>query len=547
MTGRAALAAALAAAALAAACGRGEPAPSGRPPPDQDPRIDWLLEYGGRDDHYDVDTSDPIAILREVLRHGQREPLRRARIELGESGSAGVAAAERLIEAAWNDPSRFADLRNALDALSYAASDEAHAVIVRVLEHPDSTARQAAWRALKPLARPADFERLRPLLESESPQFQPELAQLLFEADPERAVAEYLDWIAGERYPALWLEVAKALPRTRDPANAARACALRGGRDPILEIQLAGACAVADDSDALEFLRLKQRDELAGAREVALEALIASGHAEDVVWTFQNEPVASLRARAAVAIVEDWSAERAEPLLEAGVADPDWSVSWVCLDALAERGQPEALERCLGRLGSQENGVLESAVLALRPRMLVDAELAERAFDVLERRAQEEVWLDLAQRRATLRALGLVPSARAAAYLLEVSREVAGEVQDVAAERWVIQQVGNAGAPGQQALVSELERERDPHRRLDLIEALAATPSELSDRWLLERAAADPIDPWELLFVAERLTRIGPTASVAPVLKRATLRVEEPRVRLALQALLWTWYPAPAR
>ena len=208
MRAGAALPAALLAAALCAACSPREDADIGRGAPAEDPRLAWLLEYGGRDDHYDVDTSDPVGILGEVLRRGQREPLRRARIELGALGPMGIAEAERVIEAAWNDPMRFADLRNALDALSYAASDQAHAIVVRVLEHPDPTPRQAAWRALRPMARPSDFERLRALLATESSEFAPELAQFLFDSDPERAVAEYLDWIEAERHPELWNEVA---------------------------------------------------------------------------------------------------------------------------------------------------------------------------------------------------------------------------------------------------------------------------------------------------------------------------------------------------
>ncbi len=52
---------------------------------------------------------------------------------------------------------------------------------------------------------------------------------------------------------------------------------------------------------------------------------------------------------------------------------------------------------------------------------------------------------------------------------------------------------------------------------------------------------SDP-EPHELLFAAERLVRIGPTATVAPVLKRVTLRVEHSEVRRALQCLLWQAY-----
>jgi HEAT repeat protein len=541
------LAAALALGALLCGCGPGEVARADRGEPAEDPRLDWLLDSGGRDDHYDVDTSDTLGILSEVLRHGQRDPLRRARMELGQLGPEGVAAAQRVIEAAWNDPMRFADVRNALDALSYASDDAAHAVVARVLEHPDSSPRQAAWRALKPMARPSDYDRLRALLEIESSEFSVELAQLLFDADPERAVAEYLDWIEQERFPGLWEDVSAAFPKTRDPENARRACSLRHGREPILALQLAGACLPVDDGGALAFLREQQRSELGGARELALNVLIQAGRVEELAWSFEHDAEPALRQLAASVIAKDWPPERAEPLLRAGMQDPDWGVSWGCLNALVARGDAEAIERAVDRLGSEEPGVLENAILALRPRMLGDAALAERVRAVLVRRADEEAWLDPESRRAVLRALGLTPSRGAAEYLIARSREIDGRLQGLDAERWTIQQVGNGGPPGQQVLVEELARETELHRRLDLIEALAATPTHESETWLFERAAAEDVDPWELLFVAERLTRLGPTARVAPLLKRSVLRVDQPDVRRALQALLWTWYPAPAR
>lgn len=534
-------------AASVAACSPPEVASVERGTPAQDPRLDWLLAWEGRDEHYDVDTSDSLGILSEVLRSGQRDPLRRARIELGALGSEGVAVAQRAIDAVWNDPPRFMEMRNALDVLSYAASDEAHAVVARVLQHPDSTPRQAAWRALTPLARPADFDRLRELMELESHEFQKELSALLFKADPERAVAEYLDWIEHGRFPTLVDDVARFLPRTRDPVNAGRACALRAERPPVQALMLAGACLQADDAAALEYLREAQRGELPGAREVALQALVDAGRVEEAAWTFEHDPDPTMRLRATDVIRRDWPADRAQALLQAGMQDPDWNVSWACLSALVERGHAEAIERALDRLASEEGGVLENAILALRPRMLLDPELAGRAFERLERRAQEEAWLDPELRRPGLRAIGLVPSRSAAQYLIALSREIQGEIQSTPAERWTIQQVGNAGDPGQRVLIEELDVETVLHRRLDLIEALAATPTELANEWLYARAAAEGIDPWELLFVAERLTRIGPTSRVAPILKRSTLRVEEPQVRRALQALLWTWYPGPAR
>src|SRR4029450_5338658 len=112
-----------------------------------------------------------------------------------------------------------------------------------------------------------------------------------------------LDWIEQERYPGLWEDVSAALPQTRDPENARRACSLRHGRDPILALQLAGACLPADDDGgALAFLREQQRRELGGARELALNVLIHAGRVEEVAWSFEHDAEPALRQLAASTI-----------------------------------------------------------------------------------------------------------------------------------------------------------------------------------------------------------------------------------------------------
>jgi hypothetical protein len=63
---------------------------------------------------------------------------------------------------------------------------------------------------------------------------------------------------------------------------------------------------------------------------------------------------------------------------------------------------------------------------------------------------------------------------------------------------------------------------------------------------VLELIERDQLAPYELLYAAERLVRIGPAAVVAPALKRATLRTDQDDVRRALQCLLWSSYPGPS-
>ena len=52
----------------------------------------------------------------------------------------------------------------------------------------------------------------------------------------------------------------------------------------------------------------------------------------------------------------------------------------------------------------------------------------------------------------------------------------------------------------------------------------------------------ESIHPYERLYAADRAIRIGPASRVAPALKRAYQACTDPRLRPALQCLLWTWY-----
>ncbi|HUR28475.1 MAG TPA: hypothetical protein VM509_09835, partial [Planctomycetota bacterium] len=53
--------------------------------------------------------------------------------------------------------------------------------------------------------------------------------------------------------------------------------------------------------------------------------------------------------------------------------------------------------------------------------------------------------------------------------------------------------------------------------------------------------------PVEIVYVADRLVRIGPAREVAWQLKRKSLAVQDAHAREALQGILWRWYPAPVK
>jgi len=532
---------------LCASCGnQGAPGTSGRAPPQMDERIAWLLEPFPRDDYYGVDTSDTIGILLETLRHGQRDPLRAARLELARLGAAGVEAARRLIDSAWNDPNRFADIRNALDVLAYSEEPAAHDVIRRVLDHEHPSPRMAAWRALREHPRPEDYDRVRDMLDQESLDFRPELAQLLHLLDPSRAEEEFISWIAAGQNPELWREIALNLARSPRERIQRLCCVLYEGKDDLPQALLAAACARSGEPAALARLREWQRGERPVLRQVAVEALVAAELVEELVWTLEHDPDPNLRIKALRALADSNRAAEFGSYVEAALSDSDDGVASTCTALLVERGHPEAIERSLQELSSERPEAVQSAITALGPAMKKDPELSQRAFERLRELDEVETGRSIAQRRTTLRAIGQVPLEESARYLHGLARDAQGQVQGLATARWLVLQAGNAGESGQRYLIRALGEERDPVRRLDLIEALAGSPTELARSWLLERAETPDVAPYELLYIADRLVRLGPLERVAPVLKRATLRVEQADVRRSLQGLLWTWYPGPS-
>jgi hypothetical protein len=144
-----------------------------------------------------------------------------------------------------------------------------------------------------------------------------------------------------------------------------------------------------------------------------------------------------------------------------------------------------------------------------------------------------------------LSALGRLPLAAAAELLLARAEQAEGRIQSLRGAHWLPMQAGNGGDAAQPLLWARLVRERDPVRRLDLLAALSLRGGNAARDRMLELIDSGSLAPYELLFAADRVVVIGPTGVVAPVLKRATLRVDQDDVRRALQGLLWRSYPAP--
>jgi hypothetical protein len=77
---------------------------------------------------------------------------------------------------------------------------------------------------------------------------------------------------------------------------------------------------------------------------------------------------------------------------------------------------------------------------------------------------------------------------------------------------------------------------------MDLVMAGTFEKTEDTRRFLAEVVESARSTPPEVLYAAQRMAEFGPARDVAPILKRVALRVDDVRVRPALNCLLWTWY-----
>jgi hypothetical protein len=211
----------------------------------------------------------------------------------------------------------------------------------------------------------------------------------------------------------------------------------------------------------------------------------------------------------------------------------------MCLVALVERGDERAIHQALelldGHLGQRDQGIT-----ALRAGWERNPESRALALTRLLRisRSQESSPGQI----ATLQTISLIPLRDAAEYLLDVGLQTQQRIKGMTAFRWCVGQIFNTGPVGRQLLREQLEQETDPFRRMSLIEYIWQDRSEEARECLMGVLQDETRNPWERLYVAGRLTVMGPAGAVAPIVKRVYLSITHRHVRPALQCMLWTWY-----
>ncbi|MCZ6597904.1 MAG: hypothetical protein O7B99_09720 [Planctomycetota bacterium] len=507
-----------------------------------DRRVAALFVPCVRSDFYDRNTADMVPILIGKLEVAQRDPFQRAKEELAALGEAAIPELRRFIDRHYADPRGFAYLQNALDALTPSRAAGVRPILLRCLAHPSDAVRIRALRGLAAgHAEPEDFDRLRENLAIEAPEHRHEVAFALHAADPVRAAALYLGWVRDELEAGLLPQVVP-LVATATAAETVAECR-QLWRDARADLRpfLAAAPAAAGDADALRWFAHELEEGGSVPRRNAVNALRGARLAAPLRRVLESDPAPDLRVLAADGLAGSEDPADRE-VLRAGLDDRSVQVRGACLSVLVAMDDPMAKDRALAEI-TEALPLLQNAMLALRTRVGADPELARRALErLLERNALEEL-LPLRNRLATLKAIGQLPLTEAARLLRELGLRYADEtLEGLRAHEWLMIQAANTGDEGRAFLLGELAQEADPLRRLDLLWAASANRSDATRERLLSLADSGALSKYELLFVCDVLTRLGPSHVVAPRLKRITNGVEDPELRTALQCLLWTWY-----
>lgn len=510
-----------------------------------DPRVVALLSPCPQQGHFDGDTSNLVPILVGKLSVAQLEVLRHLREELSTMGEELLEPIGAYIDRYYTDRHGIPPLLNALGVLRLSELPGAHGSLRRCLEHPNESVRAEAAAGLKVHGLPEDYEPLSHLLapgvSGDSTRIT--LLGAMYTADPERLVQDVIGWYSERENTDLWLEGGHCLARAGVPVEGRAALWEWMGEEEFdghraLPFVLAGLSRGGDE-EALDTLRTLLLEGDQDARTRAVEAVYESLSARELVVALED-PDAVIRGRAASLVAgsveEDW----ARAALLVALNDPDHGVRRTALQTLLEIGEPQAQDRVLALLGGGPRE-LESGLMPIREAWDANPELPGRAATLLLTRLSELESVPLEQKKAWLQAVGQIPDPRAAEHLLELARNATGEVARLPAQRWLVRQVGNT-AVGRELLRESWRFEDELALRFDLLEAASFGRDDVTRDFLLEVVEGQHATPFERLYASDRLARQGPSARIAPVLKRAALRETHPEVRPAMDCLMWRWY-----
>lgn len=518
------------------------PAPPAADALETDDRIAYLLAPCPNAGAFLSDTSDMTSVLVSKLQSGHRDPLKGAKTELAAMGDAAMPELRAAFDKCFQDPNGQPQLLNILTVASLTPSDGGRGILLRALEHPAEAVRTSAMRGLQRHPDPADYDKIRALLPISGADMQTQMAKALAACDRKRLEDDYLAIPSGEREKAFRTAVVFAISDTERPDIIEAFVRAYPTAEWDVQVLMAAAAARMGNGAAHAALLAWTKDETPERRQMAVQALIRAGLVNDLGPRLREEKEDAIRETIATALSALPPSPEVRGWLSAGQSDRTRSVRMTCLLALVKMKDGAAVNAALELLKG-DNSDLESGLRVLREAWKDDPTLAERALSILMRLRAHEIEPVRVSSTSLDRAIAQVPLEAATRFLYEMAQKTPGNVEALPAHRWYLQQAGNTGAVGWEFLRSRWDEESDPRRRMDIVMACAyEVSSERARDFLISVVESQRATPIEVLYAADFLLHRGPAARVAPILKRLTLRVQDPSVRKALNCMLWEWY-----
>ncbi|MDE0892538.1 MAG: hypothetical protein OSB14_10170, partial [Planctomycetota bacterium] len=361
-------------------------------------------------------------------------------------------------------------------------------------------------------------------------------------ADSARLAGDLSDWVRDGGESALSVLAARAV------ATAGAGSSLDVGilahsaaGDPSLNPFLTASLAAIGDFEARAALLSDLSDEDLLVRTRALEAAAMSGLEELLLDLVTDDPSVTLRVLASEAVAKLLPDGRAQSALKQGLRDQSPVVRQACMRGLLLAGDPEVAGVFIEALRS-DLSELGPVFRAVRGCWDSHPRLADQAAEVLITRLEGMSSRAISEREPWLQALGQVPSTLGSSWLIELASRTDGEVHNMPVHRWLFLQVSNGGPQCRASLVDAFYKETSIERRFDLLWAASFSAEEDARAFLMDVVLRDDCLDHERLYAADRLTKLGPTSVIAPILKRACVRIKDAKVRPAFESLLWTWY-----
>ncbi|HPF15450.1 MAG: HEAT repeat domain-containing protein [Planctomycetes bacterium] len=511
----------------------------------EDARIQTLLVDCQIGRPFDGDTTDLMDVMVGKLADGQLDVLHRYKAALADRGAAAIPALTRLFEKLYSEPFGSPVLQNLLSVCALMTTPAGLELGRSGFQHPREDVRLAALDVLAAHGEPQDYEGIKGWL--------PMVGNLpvvldylraMVHCDPDAYVRDCLAWLDSGEYMGIWFHIMPLLPEINDLATAQRFARKAMEEETPQETRAAMLAPAArlGDPEAEGELTKRLNSDIDQRVLLALTAAQKNGLELLVVPVLTSDSRPALRQRAAAILADGAHTQESLVWLNEALSDSEPSVREVALGGLLARKDPEAVARVVLNL-SKGTSERESAIASLTGHWDADDELPTKAFEVLKH--EYEASTTPLAKVEILKVMGRVPLQAAAEFLLGHAQDLPERVSGLPPFRWVAGHAFNAGEPGMRALYAHLAQETDPIRRLDLIGMIWQDKSPTSEEILMAVLTDPTKDPYERLWVADRLTLVSDPEVLAPVVRRFYYDSTHLHVRPALQCLLWRWYGLP--